>query len=172
MLSTEGVLLLLLKRTVNPVFVKYFLILVMTQQIYAQSSVEGYAEAYRVRSEKGGKEGTYKDAYKADDGTDYTETVEDMHQVLDKDQHKEDSHEHDKKGNHKDSKRGKTKAEPNKMDQDYDDDYEYQDEPDNEAGYLDPEVESTSSNAKESLIYQKSSSAKDQLIYQKSSSAR
>ena len=50
----------------------------------------------------------------ADDGTDYTETVEDMHQVLDKTQHKE----HDKKGNHKDSKRGKTKAEPNKMDQD------------------------------------------------------
>ena len=156
MLSTEGVLLLLLKRTVNPLLVKYFLILVMTQQIYAQSSVEGYAEAYRVRSEKGGKEGTYKDAYKADDGTDFTETVEDMHQVLDKTQHKE----HDKKGNHKDSKRGKTKAEPNKMDQDYDDDYEYQDEPDNEAGYLDPEVESTSSSAKYSLICQKSSSGR------------
>ena len=139
MLSTEGVLLLLLKRTVNSVLAKYFLILVMTQQIVPQSSIEGYAEAYRVQSEKGEKEEAYKDAYKGDDGNDYAETVVDyMHQVLDKDKHKEDSHEHDNKGhgNHKGSKRGKTKAEPN----DYSDDYEYKDEPENEAGHLDPEV--------------------------------
>ena len=140
MLSTEGVLLLLLKRTVNSVLAKYFLILVMTQQIVTQSSIEGYAEAYRVQSEKGEKEEAYKDAYKGDDGNDYAETVVDyMHQVLDKDKHKEDSHEHDNKGhgNHKGSKRGKTKAEPN----DYSDDYEYKDEPENEAGHLDPEVD-------------------------------
>lgn len=144
MLSTEGVLLLLLKRTVNSVLAKYFLILVMTQQMVAQSSIEGYAEAYRVQSEKGEKEEAYKDAYKGDDGNDYAETVVDyMHQVLDKDKHKEDSHEHDNKGhgNHKGSKRGKTKAEPKKMDRDYSDDYEYKDEPENEAGHLDPEVE-------------------------------
>ena len=149
MLSTEGILLLPLNRTaVNSVLAKYFLILVMTQQMFAQSSIEGYAEAYRVRSEKEETEGAYKDAY-IEDGNDYAETVVDyMHQVLDKDQHKKDSHEHDNKGdgNNKDSQRGETKAEPTKKDHDdynyhQHGDYEYMDEPENEAGHLDPEVE-------------------------------
>ena len=163
MLFTEGVPLLLPKRTVNSVLAKYFLILVMTQQINSQSSIEGYAEAYGVRSEKGEKEGDYKDAYK-EDGTDYAESVVDyMHQALDKKEHKEDSHEHDNKGNGKskdtkkektkdangkikDSKKEKTK-EANKKDQHQNDynyhhhgDYEYMDEPENEEGHLDPEV--------------------------------
>ena len=148
MLFTEGVPLLLLKRTVNSVLAKYFLILVMTQQITSQSSIEGYAEAYGLRSEKGEKEVDYKDAYK-EDGTDYAESVVDyMHQALDKKEHKEDSHEHDNKGNgkSKDSKKEKTK-EANKKDQHQNDynyhhhgDYEYMDEPENEEGHLDPEV--------------------------------
>ena len=101
----------MLKRTVSSVLGKYFLILVMTQQITSQSSIEGYAEAYGLRSEKGEKEVDYKDAYK-EDGTDYAESVVDyMHQALDKKEHKEDSHEHDTKGNGKseDSKKEKNK---------------------------------------------------------------
>ena len=138
----------MLKRTVSLVLAKYFLILVMTQQITSQSSIEGYAEAYGLRSEKGEKEVDYKDAYK-EDGTDYAESVVDyMHQALDKKEHKEDSHEHDNKGNgkSKDSKKEKTK-EANKKDQHQNDynyhhhgDYEYMDEPENEEGHLDPEV--------------------------------
>merc|ERR1712032_1677826 len=139
---------LLLKRTVSSVLAKYFLILVMTQRINSQSSIEGYAEAYSVRSEKGEKDGDYKDAYK-EDGTDYAESVVDyMHQALDKKEHKEDSHEHDNKGNgkSKDPKKEKTK-EANKKDQHQNDynyhhhgDYECMDEPENEEGHLDPEV--------------------------------
>jgi len=70
MLFTEGVLLLLLQRSVK----KYFLILAMAQHICTQSSIEGYIEAYpeAVRSEKGKNEGDYMDAYKAN-GSDYAE---------------------------------------------------------------------------------------------------
>ena len=151
MLFAEGVPLLLLKRTVNSVLAKYFLILVMAQQINSQSSIEGYAEAYRVRTEKGGKGGDYNDAY-IEDGSDYAESVaDDMHQTLplDKKEHKFDSHEHERKGNgkSKDSKKDKPNK-ANKKDQNQNDlsyhahgDYEYKDEPENEEGYLDPEVE-------------------------------
>ena len=147
MLFAEGVPLLLLKRTVNSVLAKYFLILVMAQQINSQSSIEGYEEAYRVRTEKGGKGVNYNDAYK-EDGSDYAESVaDDMHKTLLF--HKIDSHEHERKGNgkSKDSKKEKPKK-ANKKDHNQNDlsyhhhgDYEYMDEPENEEGYLDPEVE-------------------------------
>ena len=109
MLFTEGVLLLLLQRSVK----KYFIILVMTQQICTQSSIEGYIEAYpeAVQSEKGENEGDYKNAYKANE-VDYKNAY-----IANGSDYSEDHH--------------------------YDDngDYEYKDEPANEGGHLDPEVE-------------------------------
>ena len=51
MLLTGGNIII--RRTVNSVLAKFFLILVVTQRTLTQSSIEGYVEAYRMPSEKG-----------------------------------------------------------------------------------------------------------------------
>ena len=140
MLFTEGVRLLQ-KSILNTALAKYFLLLVLVQTICAKSSFEGYVEAYHAESDD-----NYKDAF---------EVVSDISAV-----NKNDQRHHEKKGlGHKKNELGHTKKnlghtkknlgrmkkavghEEKDLGQDYDDDYEYKDEPHNEAGHLDPEVE-------------------------------
>ena len=126
MLFTEGVRLFQ-KSILNTTLAKYFLFLVLVQPICAKSSFEGYVEAYHTESEV-----NYKDAF---------EVVGDISAV-----NKNEQTHYEKKGlGHKKKDLGHTKKElgheKKDLGQDYDDDYEYKDEPHNEAGYLDPEVE-------------------------------
>ena len=115
MLFTEGVRLLQ-KSILNTALAKYFLFLVLVQPICAKSSFEGYVEAYHAESED-----NYKDAF---------EVVSDISTV---------NENHQKKGFvYKKKDLGHVEKD---LGQDYDDDYEYKDEPTNEAGHLDPEVE-------------------------------
>ena len=115
MLFTEGVRLLQ-KSILTTALAKYFLLLVLVQQICAKSSFEGYVEAYHAESED-----NYKDAF---------EVVSDISTV---------NENHQKKGFvYKKKDLGHVEKD---LGQDYDDDYEYKDEPTNEAGHLDPEVE-------------------------------
>ena len=133
MLFTEGVRLLQ-KSILNTVLAKYFLFLVLVQPICAKSSFEGYVEAYHAESDD-----NYKDAF---------DPLGDKSVV-----NKNEQRHHEKKGlGHKKNELGHTKKnlgrmkkavghEEKDLGQDYDDDYEYKDEPHNEAGHLDPEVE-------------------------------
>ena len=133
MLFTEGVRLLQ-KSILTTALAKYFLLLVLVQQICAKSSFEGYVEAYHAESDD-----NYKDAF---------EVVSDISVV-----NKNEQRHHEKKGlGHQKNELGHTKTnlgpmkkavghEEKDLGQDYDDDYEYKDEPTNEAGHLDPEVE-------------------------------
>ena len=128
MLFTEGVRLLQ-KSILNTTLAKYFLFLVLVQPICAKSSFEGYVEAYHAESDD-----NYKDAF---------EVVSDISAV-----NKNEQRHHEKKGlghiiktkdlGHTQKELGHKKKD---LGQDYDDDYEYKDEPHNEAGHLDPEVE-------------------------------
>ena len=126
MLFTEGVRLLQ-KSILTTTLAKYFLFLVLVQPICAKSSFEGYVEAYHAESDD-----NYKDAF---------EVVSDISAV-----NKNDKRHHEKKGSgHRKKNLFRMKKalghEDKDLGQDYDDDYEYKDEPHNEAGHLDPEVE-------------------------------
>ena len=112
MLFTEGVRLLQ-KSILTTALAKYFLLLVLVQQICAKSSFEGYVEAYHAESED-----NYKDAF---------EVVSDISTV-----NKIEQRHHEKKGlGHIIKKKdlGHTKKElgheEKDLGQDYDDDYEY-----------------------------------------------
>ena len=122
MLFTEGVRLLQ-KSILNTTLAKYFLFLVLVKPICAKNSFEGYVEAYHAESDD-----NYKDAF---------EVVSDISAV---------NKNHEKKGFvYKKNDLGHKKKDLSHVEkdlgQDYDDDYEYKDEPHNEAGHLDPEVE-------------------------------
>ena len=123
MLFTEGVRLLQ-KSILTTTLAKYFLFLVLVQPISAKNSFDGYVEAYHAESDD-----NYKDAF---------EVVSDISAVNKNHEKKVFVYKKKKDLGHKKKDLGHVEKD---LGQDYDDDYEYKDEPHNEAGHLDPEVE-------------------------------